>query len=436
MGEAVDNRRRRRQAIVTLATLFVGYSGYYLCRSNLAVTAKLLEKDTAGGLSEENVSWLMSMGVVLYAEGKFFNGVLADRLGGRTLFLFGMAASAVCTALFGVGWGVAVLAVCWGLNRFVQSMGWPALVKVAAGWWSGPRAATAMGVLCMSYLLGDAAARVVLGGLIEVGLGWRGVFLASSAILAALTAVAFFTLREAPEQPRSPDPDCKERSNPESRVAFGALLMFFATQPVFWLVCAINLGLTLIRETFNSWTPTFLQESVGFNDEQAAYGSAVVPLAGAVAALAGGWLSDRCHQRHARIMLPAMVLLGLALATLGIVPLAGRPLTALILLGGAAAFLMVPYTFCSGVMSIDLGGQRASATASGLVDTAGYVGAVFSGRGIKEVAKQFGWETAFIVLAGTAALTTLAVIAYAWAAKRQRALLVSEEGAGDVSVGG
>jgi OPA family glycerol-3-phosphate transporter-like MFS transporter len=64
-------------------------------------------------------------------------------------------------------------------------------------------------------------------------------------------------------------------------------------------------------------------------------------------------------------------------------------------------------------MAIDLGGRRASATASGLVDSAGYLGALFSGYGIALVSTRLGWRSALAVLAGVGAATALAIAVYA-----------------------
>src|SRR5262249_10250733 len=100
MHEARTSRWQR----ITLVTLFVGYAGYYVCRSNLSVVTPLLLQDASGtGLRKEDVGLIASVGVFLYALGKVSNGLLADFLGGKILFLGGMAASVVCTILFGLG---------------------------------------------------------------------------------------------------------------------------------------------------------------------------------------------------------------------------------------------------------------------------------------------------------------------------------------------
>ena len=58
------------------------------------------------------------------------------------------------------------------------------------------------------------------------------------------------------------------------------------------------------------------------------------------------------------------------------------------------------------------GGKRGSATTAGLIDTAGYLGGILSGRGVASLKENHGWEAVFLALAGVAALTVLAAVVY------------------------
>jgi OPA family glycerol-3-phosphate transporter-like MFS transporter len=175
----------------------------------------------------------------------------------------------------------------------------------------------------------------------------------------------------------------------------------------------MNAGLTLIRETFNYWTPLFLKEEADFPPAWAAAASAVFPGAGALAALAAGALSDRLRGQRGRILFPSLVALTATLLVLALVNVRGRPGLALLLIASVAVTLMAPYTFCSGVIALDLGGRRGGGTAAGLIDSAGYLGAVLSGLGIGALAESsYGWVAAFAALAAAAGLTCLVAAVY------------------------
>jgi OPA family glycerol-3-phosphate transporter-like MFS transporter len=415
----MSERRAVRWRRITLITLFVGYMGYYLCRSNLAVAKPLMLDEAGLGLTKESLGTIDSIGVLAYAVGKVVNGVLADRLGGRALFLGGMGVAAVCSVAFGRVSGLGALAAIWAVNRFAQAGGWPALVAITGRWFPKRSHATVLGVLSMSYLLGDAIARFYLGAFLRAGVSWRGLFEIAAATLAMITLVAVVTLRSGPRSvgleeeseatTSSEDVGTSARDIEQTgervslREQIGPLL---ASGP-FWLICAVNVGLTLIRETFNLWTPTFLREAAGIDPARAAWGSLFFPLVGALSAVTAGWLSDRVGGRRGRVMVPSLVLLIVSLVLLGVVPVQGRPAVAVALTGLVAFFLIGPYSYLAGVSALDLGGRRAAATASGLIDTAGYLGAILSGLGVAALAGRYGWPAAFLVLAGIAAVTTV-----------------------------
>jgi OPA family glycerol-3-phosphate transporter-like MFS transporter len=442
MGESTaapanGQHRLRRWQLITLAALFVGYAGYYLCRSNLSVSAKSISGEFPE-IGKTQLGILSSVGLVMYATGKVVNGLLADLLGGRRLFLLGMVLSVACTVTFAsadrlsaavagtwldgvfssVEWPplLGTLAVIWALNRFVQSMGWGGLVGIVSRWYPAGRYPSVMGVLSMSYLLGDTLARLYLGVVIELGTGWRGVFLVAAATLGLIALAGSFTVFDRPGDKGLPDPNASatgtETPAEQPRPGLRTLLVPLMSNPMFWLVCAMNAGLTFIRETFNFWSPSFLKEAAHMSEGWAAIGSAAFPTAGALAALAAGALSERFGGRHGRVAVPSMLVLIAALLVLGTVPVGGRPLLGVVLIGAVGFGLMAPYTFCSGVMAIDLGGRHGSGTSAGLIDGAGYFGAVLSGYGFGKLAELYGWGTAFTALAGVAGLTSVAAFLY------------------------
>jgi sugar phosphate permease len=61
----------------------------------------------------------------------------------------------------------------------------------------------------------------------------------------------------------------------------------------FRLACLLSLGFTLVRETFNLWTPTYFTQAIGLSAADAAGKSALFPFFGGVSVLVVGVLSDR-----------------------------------------------------------------------------------------------------------------------------------------------
>lgn len=424
----------KRWQWITAGSLFSGYAAYYICRSNLSVATPLLLAEYGDrGLNKESMGMIASAGVATYAIGKVINGLLADRFGGRPLFLGGLFASVLCTVAFALSgnlWALAgsgAFVAIWAVNRLFQSTGWVALVNIASRWFPVSRHATVMAFLSCSFLVGDALSRAYLGGVIRLGEtqpqlarlnDWRAVFwvAAGTAVIVGLLLVR--VLKPSPAHVGASEPLANpgniygEDGQHTAAVPLRQLLRPLARSPLFWTVCLTNFGLTLIRETFNFWSPTFLSEEAQLSPGQAAAASLCFPLVGAVSALLAGVLSDRLGGRHGRIMVPSICGLIVALLLLGTVDLNGRPVSAVLLLCLVSFFLLGPYSYLSGVMALDIGGKQASGTVSGISDAAGYGGAILSGYTIGVLAQRYGWGTAFLGLGAVAVLALGAAIAY------------------------
>src|SRR5262249_39109022 len=143
----------------------------------------------------------------------------------------------------------------------------------------------------LSFLFGDAAGRLWLGALVGGGGGWRGVFVASAATLGVIAIVCAISLRESPRDVGLSEPIGAARTvygerggaaRPDGVVD---LLAPYLRSPAFWLVCSVSLGLTLVRESFNAWTPTYLVEVYGMKPGDAAQASSVFPFVGGISVL-------------------------------------------------------------------------------------------------------------------------------------------------------
>src|SRR5262249_19176755 len=147
-------------------------------------------------------------------------------------------------------------ALAWVGNRFVQSLGWAGVVKIASKWFSYKSYGTVMAAVSMSYLFGDAIARNFLASLIAGQMSWRGIFVVTAAVLGAVLAACPFLLRESPvnvgltEPPANPANVFANESETATPASLSSLLQPLLRSPTFWLVCALSAGTTLVREAF------------------------------------------------------------------------------------------------------------------------------------------------------------------------------------------
>ncbi len=408
-----------RWHLLTISLLFLGYGGYYFCRSDYSVAlplilAEMAHKGIPANVAQIRLGSIASIGVLAYAIGKFPSGGLADRFGGRRNFLGGMAGSIFFTLLFMLAGGFPLFTLAWLGNRMVQSLGWAGLVKVTSRWFSYTTYGSVMGVLSLSYLFGDAISRGIMSLLLAHGFGWRGLFGAGAGLLSVLLLANLLFLRETPAAYHLPPPQ-ENPLNLFSEAApavthFGVKEIFqtLLSSYAFWLVCGLSLGTTLLRETFNLWIPTYFTQMVGMSNAQAASGSALFPFFGGLSVLAAGFLSDYLGpEGRSRILFGGLCLSVLALLGLAEVNTHAPRLVPLALVAAVAFCLLGPYSYLGGAMSMDFGGKAGSATASGLIDGFGYLAGVLSGNGMAHLAVAYGWQTMFLVLAGVAGLTSV-----------------------------
>jgi OPA family glycerol-3-phosphate transporter-like MFS transporter len=411
----------------TILLLGVGYSGYYFCRSNLSVVLPDLMHDLAkrgipASEAQIRLGFIASAGTIAYAVGKFISGSMADLFGGRRNFLGGMAGSVVFTLVFVLSGGFPLFTLAWVGNRLFQSTGWVGLVKVASRWFSYSTYGTVMAVLSLSFLFGDAACRWVMSELLAHGVGWRGVFLAGAGSLAALLLTNVIFLRETPEERGLPAPEANPLNvygaegehKDEKHPGLKAILYPLVTSFPFWLVCLLSLGTTLLRETFNFWTPTYFVQFVGLSSSQAAARSALFPLFGGISVLLAGVVSDRLGLNGRNLVL----VFGMAASTVCLVVLARTPghasqWTPVVLVTLVGFLLLGPYSYLAGAMSLDFGGKRGSATAAGIIDGVGYLAGWLSGDTVARITVAFGWKNAFLSMAGVALLTALVAVVLA-----------------------
>jgi len=422
---ATDASQLRMWQGITVTTLFVGYAGYYVCRSVLPVASNAMLNDPELQFDEVSYGRLVAVGIYLYAIGKLVNGIVTEYVGGRLMFLLGMVLSALCVAAFGVVGSASLFLLLWGANRFVQSMGWGGLVQITGRWFHPAKLATVMGILSLSYLFGDALGRLYLGAFAKAGATWQQLFGIASSTLLAVAVVAFFTLKNSPKTigaAEAPPPPLNVHGADDGRgvVSLFALLGPLVRSPMFLFVCLMNAGLTSIRETFNAWTPRYLEIGVGLDPNICWLLSFLFPFVGAIASLLAGWGADRLRGHYGRLIVISMIPTIVALFTFANVDLHDRGVLALTLISSVALFVMGPYTYCSGVLAMNLGGRRAAAASAGIIDAVGYLcGAVISGEIAGPLVKQHGFAPLLQLLAWLAVATFVVAVVY-WRLEERR----------------
>jgi OPA family glycerol-3-phosphate transporter-like MFS transporter len=395
--------------------LFGGYAACYYCRADLSVATPLLVQELSKhgishGAALTRIGSMVSAGVFAYAVGKLLLTGLGDYWGGRRNFLIGVGGACAFTLLFSAAGTLPVFTLAWIGNRLTQSIGWAGLIKVSSRWFNYSSYGSVLGILSISYLVGDALARQQMGMLIEHGFGWRALFAFAALVAAVMLLLNFLLLRESRADeghpPAVPNPlnlFTTSEAPPGSPLA---LLLPLLRSRSFLLVCLLSFACTIIRETFNTWTPQYLHDHLGYSASRAASLSAIFPGVGVVSVLVAGWLSDRLGL-NGRSLLMFVGLSASAAALVVLTTVHSGPAGSafpLLAIGVVAFCLLGPYSYLGGAFALDFGGRQASAASSGIIDGIGYLGGVLAGDSVARLAVATGWEGVFVMLAAVSAV--------------------------------
>jgi sugar phosphate permease len=401
----------------TFAALLVGYMAYYLCRQNFSAAYAPMSAEL--GMNKETFGLISSVGTFAYAVGKLVSGPVADALGGRRVFLLGLFGSAGVSLVFGLANGVAFLIILWAANRLLQSFGWSGLVNVMPRWVTPAKYGTAMGAISLSYQLGAVLVPLVMGVLLAFGLGWRWLFILPAAMLTAIGLVVRVFLTQSPED--AGHPAIGDSPHPTaSRSALWPKVKALISRPAFVAALGLSFVLTLLRETFGLWMPAYFSDA-GASAQVAAFKSTIFPLLGVAGTLLSGIVSDRLSRgRRGPVITVSLACLTLTLLALGntagVAAFLGveAASVAVTCVGLAGFFILGPYSMVGGgVVALDFGGRELAATAAGLLDGVGYVGATLAGFGVARLVADGGWGGAFTAL-GWMTVGALVLSAVLW----------------------
>jgi len=397
-----------------LAAMFLGYGLLYFCRKNISGALPVLAKDL--GYTNTQLGVLGSTLYVTYGIGKFLNGVLADRSNIRSFMATALVASGLVNLWFGTACTLWVLALLWGLNGWVQSMGFPPIARGMTIWYEARGKATRWALWTTSHQAGTTAIMLLTGVLLAWSDGdWRLAFRVPGLLCVAAGVALYFSLADTP-QSKGLAPvtafasDEAEESESYRTIFFRRVLR----NRQLWVIALVNLCVYIVRYGTLDWAAKFLVEERGYAAARAAGMAATIPLFGIAGVLVAGFASDAVFKGRFRTV-NAVMLGGLVLA-LAAFYLAGPrgPVADFAFLALVGFCVEGPQSLLGGIASVETGGSaKVASAAAGLVGVAGYAGATLSSLGTGVFVDAFGWAGGFAFWA-TCAVIALTLCVIAW----------------------
>jgi sugar phosphate permease len=417
-----DEIKLRRWRTSTFWVMLIGYIGYYLCRGNLPASFGLLQKEF--GYTNTELGLIATYSEVMYSAGKFINGPLADKLGGKKFFLLGMIGAILFNVLFTFGSSLIYFIAMWCGARFFLSMGWGGLIKVIGSWYEPERHGTIMGIISINFQFGGVAASIFAGWLVGQGVGWKGIFIYPAL---ALTAILIWSALASKDSPQDvvPGTDFGKGASAKKTVMkadadHGGLetAKYLLKLPMFQKLLIFSFVAHVLRSVFIFWTPKLLLD-LGMGNSQAIFNSTLFPLLGVIGTVLLGWYTDKYVHNGDRARPMVYLLAGLVATQLYLYYLTNlpdRPLIQIaVIIGLSGFFLFGPYSMSAGALSLDIAGHQRAGTCTGILDGFGYIGGalgVFLGGKLSDM---YGWSGVFLAMAVSAVVSILA----AWLLSRE-----------------
>ncbi len=223
---------------------------------------------------------LVAMPVFVGSLGRIVVGTLTDKYGGRAMFTFVLLAAILPILLVAVGGTINSFALVLGGGLLLGVAGTVFAVGIpfVSAWYEPARRGFATGVFGAG--MGGTALAAFLNPRLVAGIGYVPTHLLIAAILAAMAALIWFRMKEAPGWTRSSAP-----AMPKLAAA--------VRTPVTWKLCFLYAVLFGGFVSFATYLPTYLRDVYTFDPSAAGARTAGFALAAVLARPVGGVLADK-----------------------------------------------------------------------------------------------------------------------------------------------
>jgi sugar phosphate permease len=385
----LNNEPRSQARVILSAWLCSGAMIAYLCRNSLGVAEKTIRLDLK--ISEESMGFIMGSFFWAYALCQIPGGLLGKKFGSRTWVPIFSAASAIATMAFGMATGVVGLLTARIGIGVAQAGLFPCSTIAITKWFPKGERGLASGFLAASMPVGGAIGLGLTGELLEIT-SWRWTLILYS-IPGLLWAVGFRKwFRETPSDHHSANQaECDyiadvnveshapmadtEDSTSSNQVSLEneptaknepvsqASWLFLAARLSFWMICSQQFFRAAGAAFFQSWFPTYLQETRGVSTAKSGWLSTLPLIATVVAAILAGGLSDFVYRKTKRLTLARSGLAGGALFLCSVLVFSAwfvkDATTATLVISGGAFFAAVAGP-CAYASTMDMGGRNVS----------------------------------------------------------------------------
>ena len=404
------------------------YGAYYMCRYNFRFASGGMMDEF--GFTKSQIADMLAIWNLAYGTGQLVNGLLSDRIGGKTSMFIGAVGTVILNLTFGFGsfaGDFATLTLIWLMNGYMQSFGAPGMVKINAAWFQRRERGTFAGIFGLMIQLGQVAisklAPVILAGLVigplVIGPGeWRWLFRIPPLITAACAIFMWLAARESPDDAGYAGAVPDELDNSAGvKVSIKESFRTIFTHPLVWFYAAAYACTGAVRHSTDQLAILYFAEELGFEmkvniPKAAVWTLAAMPMVAVAGSFLSGWVSDRFFRGHrSPVAMTLYFLEAVVIASAALVLLSGRvgPTPSGIFLGCFFLILIAftansTHSIVGAAAPMDIGGKKMAGFAAGVIDSFQYYGGAISlaltGRVLEMTQDKYGWTFWYVIMSG------------------------------------
>ena len=402
--------RFRHYAWRYLLMFSVLYCFLYCTRLNLSNAGAVMMKEL--GWTKSDLGILTGALFWAYGIGQFVNGRLSEIVGPAKFVVSSIVLSIAANLAMPFQSSLAVMAVIWGLNGYFQSMGWTPGVAILTRWWPGSTRGFATGFAHAFSGFGQVAAilSVALGFALVPSAGWKSAFFVSAAFPALALIVYLIWARTYPSKIGLAEytEDNPERAKNEAEMRTlvaerGKLYPYKYVlsngQFLVWVVIAFITGLA--RYGLVTWVPLYFIDKFNVSVTSGLLGAISLPVGMGIGTFVVPWLTDKwCPNNRLPAVISSALVGAVSIgAFLLLNPTQGWQMVTAQLLLFVAGFCIYAINGTAWAYATDIGGRVFSATSSGVLNFAAYMGAAAQSFVYGFLLDKIGWYSVFGSLA-------------------------------------
>src|SRR4051812_25574137 len=412
------------------------YASFYMCRYNFRFATPGMVQEF--GFSTFQITQMLSVWSLAYGTGQLVNGLLTDRIGGKTAMLIGAVGTITMNLIFGFAsfaGTFATFSAIWLMNGYMQSFGAPGMIKMNAAWFRRTERGTFAGIFGFMIQMGQFAinnlAPVILAGF-TVGAwvvaknDWHYLFRIPPLIVAGAAILLATFVKDTPEEAGYHgliDPSTHgAASEPSSRASLRESFTTIFTHPLIWFYALAYACTGAVRNSSDQLMILYFHDQLKLNmaDKPAAvlWTVNLMPLVAVLGSFSAGIVSDKFFKGHRSpvamtlyFVESAVILTAAFVMATGIV--GPTPIGIFI---GCLFLVLVALTANSThaivgtAAPMDIGGRKMAGFASGVVDSFQYYGTAVALPFTGWMIDRYGWSVWYPIMASFGAIGGVAML--------------------------